>query len=249
MAGDTLIVSTPLTDILSQPSRSTAIGKSDSQLLYGETVSLIDESGDYYEITSGIDGYSGFVTKDALSTTDKNPTHFVNALTTHAYDTPDFKTRPMMALPFLARVVSENETQNGFTKTNTGWVAGGHLLPKSDLNNATHPLDTALRFLGCPYLYAGRTAWGLDCSALIQLSLLRAGYKCPRDSDQQIELGQNVNKEDLQAGDLVFFKAHVAMMVDNQNVINATSRSMDVRIEPLSDLIDIYDGLIASRRP
>lgn len=247
--GDKLLsVCVPITDIFEHPESTTKINSGDSQLLFGETVKVIEEGDQFHHITSQIDGYTGFVNKDHLTPDRDPPTHFIDALGTHIYKEPDFKTRPLMGLHFLARLKATGTEENGFTQTQTGWVPSTAIKPVTELTAGTAPIDTGQRFLGCPYLYAGRSAQGLDCSALVQLALLRAGIPCPRDSSQQIETGEEATQDNIAPGDLVFFKAHVGMMIDKDHVINATSRSMDVRIEPLNDLIDIYDGLLAVRR-
>ena len=109
-------------------------------------------------------------------------------------------------------------------------------------------VETALMFLGAPYLWGGRSIGGIDCSGLVQLSLMAAGICCPRDSHEQIEVGKKASPDDLQRGDLVFFKGHVGIMLDDQHILNATSRSMDTRIEIVDHLAEIYDGILDIRR-
>ena len=96
---------------------------------------------------------------------------------------------------------------------------------------------TALRFLGVPYLWGGRTSLGLDCSALVQLSLAAAGIPCPRDSDmQQDKLGYAVaNDGPYRRGDIVFFPGHVGIMIDETSMVHANAFHMAVAVEPLAD--------------
>ena len=98
---------------------------------------------------------------------------------------------------------------------------------------------TAQKFLGTPYLWGGKTSLGLDCSALVQLSLEAAGMKCPRDSDMQEKaLGDPVPLEKLQRGDLVFWKGHVAIAFDPETLIHANAFHMAVAMEPLAATIE-----------
>ena len=99
-------------------------------------------------------------------------------------------------------------------------------------------ISSAQKFLGIPYLWGGKTSLGLDCSALVQLSLHSAGVECPRDSDMQEKaLGAPVSLEKIQRGDLVFWKGHVAIAFDSETLIHANAFHMMVAMEPLKDAL------------
>ena len=233
-------------DILETPGNGAAIGKNDSQLLYGETFAVDGVNGEWLQGISAIDGYEGHIHVSNLVPQAAEPTHFVDVKLTALYPQPDFKTRPLMVLSFLSRVTLTGEKKNGFVQMNKGWVFETHITPLSALSNKD-PLETAMMFLGAPYLYGGRSILGVDCSGLVQLALMRTGHPCPRDSGPQ---SQNIGQpaETPQRGDFIFFKGHVGIMVDETNILNATARTMDVRIEPLSNLINFYGGITALRR-
>lgn len=118
-----------------------------------------------------------------------------------------------MPLSFLSRMhISDDTETEGFVRLDDGgWVFKDHIKPIAELKQTPpDPVDTALRFIGTPYLYGGRTSTGLDCSALIQLALLRAGLldKCPRDTtEQEPLLGKDVTGAAHQKGDIVFSPA------------------------------------------
>lgn len=238
-------------DILDNPQNGHKIGSGDSQIIYGERFEAMHEDGDFIYGTSLIDGYKGYVKKAFLEHAASAPSHFIDVLASHIYPEASFKTRPLTALSFLSRLHVDSEEKDGFIKLNNGgWVFKDHIKPIAEMHNID-PVETAMRFAGVPYLYGGRTSQGLDCSALIQLALLRNGAgTCPRDSgDQAHSIGAVITTDELQRGDLVFFPGHVGVMKDAYTVINATARKMATVIEPLKTLVKEYGPVTAARRP
>jgi cell wall-associated NlpC family hydrolase len=94
----------------------------------------------------------------------------------------------------------------------------------------------ALRFIGVPYLWGGRSARGLDCSALVQLALLGTGRPCPRDSDMQAALvGDELAPDaELRRGDLVFWHGHVGILTEPGTLLHANGHHMAVALEPFA---------------
>ena len=115
-----------------------------------------------------------------------------------------------------------------------GWRAGNWLGFSADFAD---PVETALRFLGTPYLWGGRDSLGIDCSGLVQQALYAAGRTCPRDTDLQAQLGVDVDARELQRGDLVFWRGHVGMMIDAERLLHANAHHMAVAIEPLAEAV------------
>ncbi|MGH6682377.1 MAG: C40 family peptidase, partial [Pseudolabrys sp.] len=96
----------------------------------------------------------------------------------------------------------------------------------------------AEEFLNAPYLWGGKTSLGIDCSGLVQVALRAAGRACPRDSDmQELALGKLSSLGELRRGDLVFWKGHVAIAHDGENLLHANAHHMAVAIEPISEAI------------
>ena len=119
-------------------------------------------------------------------------------------------------------------------------------------------MAVAERFLGTPYLWAGRSSIGLDCSSLVQLALAEAGLKAPRDSDMQArELGMaldiSAGLPEVQRGDLVFWKGHVGIMRDGETLLHANGHTMTTAMEPLAEAVariaaSEYGAVTAVRR-
>lgn len=221
-----------------------------SELLYGEIVETISHSGDFLKCQNLQDGYEGFVIKSALSDEILEPTHKIIRLHSFLYSDPDYKTPTITYLSFQSQITTTGNTENGFAEIEGGgWIWADDIAPLG--HKAKNIVHTAEMFLNLPYLWGGKTSRGVDCSGLVQLALQHSGLiDCPRDSiDQQhAPLGDKIDFEDaqtpqnLKAGDIIFLEGHVGIMIDNENILNATARTMDVRIEKLSEITGFYDG-------
>jgi cell wall-associated NlpC family hydrolase len=143
--------------------------------------------------------------------------------------------------------------QGAFAETPHGWVPAAHLRRLGDWHS--DPAEVAGLFLGVPYLWGGNSRDGLDCSGLVQAAMLACGRACPADSDlQRADFAALDGSAPLQRGDLVFWKGHVAMMLDAAMMIHANGHHMAVVAEPLraaAERIEAAGGgpVIALRRP
>jgi cell wall-associated NlpC family hydrolase len=208
-----------------------------TELLFGEDVIVSFSRADWAEVESKTDGYAGFIPTAALGEPGPPPTHKVWAIRTIVYPEPNLKKPAIGALSFLSRV-HVGDQHAGFAELAHGaWVPAAHLVPPERVE--TDHVRTALRFLEVPYLWGGRTGQGLDCSALVQLSLAAAGIAAPRDSGpQRAALGHRVlGDAPPRAGDLAFWPGHVAIALDDGMAIHANAHHMAVAVEPLAAIV------------
>ena len=209
----------------------------DTEVIFGETVTVFDTAGGFSWVQLDRDGYVGYVPADVVSREIVAPTHRVSALATFVYPTPDIKAPPLMQLPLGARVALA-AMDDRFGQLSSG----GHLVLRhvtEENRNARDYVDVAERFIGTPYLWGGRTRYGLDCSGLVQTALDAAGISAPRDTDmQQSAIGSDVlipaDLDGLHRGDLVFWSGHVGLMTDSIMLLHANAHHMAVAVEPLT---------------
>lgn len=207
----------------------------DDELLFGEVFTIYDSKDGWAWGQAGSDGYVGYVHTIACCE-PVGPDHRVTALSTPLLLGPDIKhaTRDMLPLNAVVKVL---ERAGGFARiAPDGFVFLGHLAPLDKL--AADWVSTAERFVGTPYVWGGKTHFGIDCAGLVQTALVAAGMACPRDADQQEKaLGLDCPFLSRQRGDLVFWNGHVGIMLDAARLLHANSFHMQVEIEPLEDAI------------
>ena len=206
-----------------------------NQLLFGEAFDVLDRKDGWAWGQAQRDGYVGFVAVRDLAQGAVAPTHRISALRAYGFSQPDIKSPPvgLYSLNALVRIVAE---EGRFAQAEgAGWFASNQLSPIGVFE--ADPAAVAERFLGAPYQWGGRESLGLDCSGLVQQALYACGRACPRDSDQQAELGEPAAPDTLRRGDLVFWRGHVGMMLDAVRMIHANALHMQVSIEPLADAL------------
>ena len=104
--------------------------------------------------------------------------------------------------------------------------------------NYTRLLENAYMYLNSPYLWGGRSPFGIDCSGFTQMVFKLCGISLPRDTGQQVELGVTINLiEESKTGDLVFFDnaegkiSHVGIIIPGNQIIHASGKVRIDRID------------------
>ena len=182
------------------------------------------------------DSYVGWLPAAALLAPGPEPTHRVSVLRTFLFPGPSVKLPPVDALPLGARIAI-SRTDGDFAATAWGsYVPKRHVAPVASAE--ADFVGVAERFFGVPYLWGGKSSLGIDCSGLVQVALSACGRPCPRDSDmQEAGLGQPASLSELQRGDLVFWKGHVAIARNATSIVHANAHHMAVAIEPVADAV------------
>ncbi len=203
----------------------------DTELLFGEDFAVYETDMEGWCWGQSLrDSYCGYIAKDALGA-KITPTHRVCALRSFIYPVANIKAPPIMALGFGAQLEIIKTEADFLLLSNGFFIWATHTAPLDAPE--TDYVAVAEQFIGTPYLWGGRSSLGLDCSALVQLSLQVSGQPAPRDSDmQERELGSPVNGP-FQRGDLVFWSGHVGIMQNGTRLLHANGFTMSVYSEPL----------------
>jgi len=187
-----------------------------SQLLMGETVRLLARSrdGHWWRAENAADGYKGYVRGWGLLPASRARVERWLELARARVVTPSVRavTSPggdaqVVPLHWNARVIPRR-SRAGWREVEMpsgarGWVPGSGVR----VGGGSVALEDRVRgLLGTPYLWGGRTALGLDCSALTQQLLFEQGISLPRDAAHQFRATRAIPPgEAPRAGDLIFF--------------------------------------------
>jgi cell wall-associated NlpC family hydrolase len=242
VAGEPAEVTAVFADLRGRPSPDAGL---DTQLLTGDIVDVFEREEGWAWVQNRRDGYVGYCAEAALGPAVGNHTHRVCVPRTFLYPGPDMKLprTGYRGLGSLLRVTGEAEARGTrYALLDTGEaVIATHVAPVGE--NAADFVAVAETLLNTPYLWGGATAYGLDCSGLVQLSMFMAGKSAPRDSDMQAAgLGNIIEPGEafanLRRGDLVFWTGHAGIMRDAKTLIHANGRTMSVALEPLEAAVE-----------
>ena len=191
-----------------------------SQLLYNELYEVLDEKPGWYLIKTLEDQYEGWI--QAIQHEEISASAFLELQAQTRYLVDQTVLEHKGRLLSIGTVLYEP-------------VFGAMTLPERF--TPTLMIDFAQKLLETPYLWGGRSIFGIDCSGFVQLCARAAGKLLPRDASQQIQEGELVYfLPEIQPGDLAFFGnedgriVHVGMMLDNERIIHASGK---VRIDYL----------------
>ncbi len=217
-----------------------------SQLLFGETYEIIITQGGWINIRTSYDGYEGWIdASQHIELTSKdynlqNEGNYAVAL----------ESACIASSTATSCAIVSGSTLAGFDGLNfkigkEKWVYNGQALLAETGKNNNLLEKIAVRYLNAPYLWGGRSPFGIDCSGFTQVVYKFLGIPLLRDAYQQAEQGSVVNfLEESQPGDLAFFNneegriIHVGIVLKDQRIIHASGK---VRIDKL-DHFGIYNA-------
>ena len=254
--GEPARIAVPVADLLSAPG-----GGVDTQLLMNDCVRVFERAGGFAWVQAERDRYVGYLAETALAPAGTAaPTHHVVVPRSFVYPRDDMKTPGAVLLSLGTEVAVTGMTERRGTHyaelAAGGFVIATHLRPLGEWAHDYVAVAETLEH--APYLWGGTSGLGVDCSGLVQLAMRACDRVAPRDTDMQaallggtLEAGPDLSG--LRRGDLVFWKGHVAILLDGETIIHASGHSMLVTREPLRQAVDriahLYGQPTGFRRP
>lgn len=245
-----------ITLVAAAPLRSSPSHRSEmvSQLLFGETCSLLDQQDDFLKVQCSHDRYEGWVQQQQVAIFPETSAGLNTAVVSRLHT----QGARVQGWPVMLSPGSECHIP-------AGMPASGATLAVSE--NITVHYDTGLQFsspsasgypaseiiieqarqwLGAPYLWGGRSIWGVDCSGLVQVCFKVAGKSISRDASQQAGEGTAIGfLEETIPGDLAFFDntegkiTHVGILLGAGEILHASGM---VRIDRIDHHGIIHSG-------
>ncbi|ETN96366.1 Cell wall-associated hydrolase, NlpC family [Zhouia amylolytica] len=216
------------------PLRSEASDKSElvSQVLYGEHFKVLEQRKNWSKIRLAFDRYEGWIdNKQFLLISEEQYKNLEQQELELSGDLVEFVTKDdtqeLLTIP-LGSSISGNAILDF---SYDGQIMGG-IRPKDKI------IETAYMYMNSPYMWGGKTPFGIDCSGFTQMVYKLNGYKLFRDASQQAKQGEALSFiEESEAGDLAFFDndegniVHVGIMMSDNYIIHAHGKVRIDRID------------------
>ena len=202
-----------------------------SQLLYGDLYEVIEKKEKWLLIKTVFDDYKGWIdnnqfleikSEDLFKKLSKNEAYSLDLI--NFVETLD---KDLIPILLGSKISVSNHIEHSFD---------GQFSDKK--RNRKEIIETAKLYLNTPYLWGGKTPFGIDCSGLSQMVYKINGYKIPRDAKEQVSLGRNLGFiEESEEGDLAFFDneegeiIHVGLLLKNNYIIHASGHVKIDRID------------------
>ena len=209
-----------------------------NQLLFGDLLVITEKKKNWWRIRSVFDNYEGWVDNKQVQLISEEEFNSLKQENKHCSLDPVSVVKNKTTGHYLPVVMGSSMPgikDQLFTLNGTEYLYEGGM--SQEKFSREHLIETALLYVDAPYLWGGKTPFGIDCSGLIQMIFKINGHAIERDASQQAKMGETLSLlSETKAGDLVFFDnedgeiIHVGMLLTQEKVIHASGK---VRIDSI----------------
>ncbi|HYC39173.1 MAG TPA: C40 family peptidase [Chitinophagaceae bacterium] len=213
-----------------------------SQLLFGESVMILEKRGKWIRVRGLHDEYSGWMTRSLVMPVTERDARPDAGVVSGALLNLLVLNGQAMHIPFGSSLPHFENGRGGFPGLQYEF-SGQHIDRHAHRDGAL--LRYAESWLNVPYLWGGRTPLGVDCSGFVQIMHKMIGIDLPRDAWQQAQTGKKIKKlKDAAPGDLAFFDdrdeiVHVGILLGPGQIIHASGT---VRVDPIDTKGIVHAG-------
>jgi len=211
-----------------------------NQLLFGDLLVVKGHVKEWLLIETFDDQYEGWVDQKQIIIIENekfNELIVTDRFYSHSLASDVFTMDHSQKLSFTRGACLPEFSNHALSVNGLKYDFHGEVIRAKDSFNTDNLLNISQSYLGAPYLWGGRSPFGIDCSGFVQIVYKMCGLLLPRDASQQVQHGENVNfvTEGL-IGDLAFFGNeegdinHVGILIENDKIIHASGQ---VRIDKI----------------
>lgn len=202
-------------------------------------VIITGADGDYIKVLYGDDYKEGYVINTGLETTgewvEKDEVH--SEIIRVAEE--EKAEQEALARQQAQKEAEEKAAAQAKTSTSTSAKVATPSFSSSGSASGSSIINTAMNYLGVPYVWGGSTPSGFDCSGFVQYVFKKNGVSLPRTAASQSGVGTSVSRANLQPGDLVFFSngggiSHVGIYIGNGNMVHAPHTGDVVKVTSIN---------------
>jgi len=212
-----------------------------TQILFGEKVEITEVQKNWFKIKADFDGYEGWAdSKQFMEVPEEEYSSIrIDKFASESFNLAVDSEMPL-TLPMASILPNLNNGKIRFGKKEINYLGE---FQTADSSKSDLP-DLAMMYLNTPYLWGGKSVFGIDCSGMVQQVYKFCGVSLPRDAYQQAETGEVLSFiEEAEPGDLAFFDnpegkiIHVGIILEGNKIIHAHGK---VRIDPI-DITGIFN--------
>lgn len=208
-----------------------------TQILYGEKFSILSKKKNWIKIKTSFDRYTGYIKNDNFIKSFK-PTHKIYTLKSKVFKNIKSEFLPTKKYLFFSSEIINLETKKKFVRFNkNNWIKRKNLKKINHIEKNYNKIFK--QFIKTKYLWGGKSADGIDCSALIQIFFKYNKKFFPRDTKNQIKFCKKIIHKKPKNGDIIFWKGHVGICLNSKKFIHAYGPKKKVLIMPINYAINL----------